>query len=67
MYARRKVVILDDVLGGLDNTTENHVFHSLLGDKGLLREMNATVIVVSSSGTFIRPIAPPRWVLVLTD
>jgi hypothetical protein len=52
VYARRKIVILDDVLGGLDNTTEHHVFHSLLGTNGLLREMNATVLIVSSSGTF---------------
>ncbi|KAL2157845.1 hypothetical protein VTH06DRAFT_4897 [Thermothelomyces fergusii] len=49
VYARRKIVIMDDVLGGLDNTTENHVFHSLLGEKGLLREMEATVLLVSSS------------------
>ncbi|KAH6623990.1 ABC transporter [Chaetomium sp. MPI-SDFR-AT-0129] len=49
VYARRKIVILDDVLGGLDNTTENHVFHNLLGNKGLLREMNSTVLIVSSS------------------
>ncbi|AEO61238.1 ABC transporter [Thermothelomyces thermophilus ATCC 42464] len=49
VYARRKIVILDDVLGGLDNTTENHVFHSLLGEKGLLRGMEATVLLVSSS------------------
>ncbi|KAK4247619.1 ABC transporter [Corynascus novoguineensis] len=49
VYARRKVIILDDVMGGLDNTTENHVFHSLLGEKGLLRDLQATVLVVSSS------------------
>ncbi|KAL2132691.1 hypothetical protein VTI74DRAFT_3471 [Chaetomium olivicolor] len=49
VYARRKIVILDDVLGGLDNATENHVFHSLLGEKGLLRQMNASVLIVSSS------------------
>ncbi|KAH6855473.1 ABC transporter [Chaetomium sp. MPI-CAGE-AT-0009] len=49
VYARRKIVILDDVLGGLDNTTENHVFHSLLGHDGLLRQMNTTVLIVSSS------------------
>lgn len=53
VYARRKIIIMDDVLGGLDNTTEHHVFHSLLGQNGLLRQMNATVVIVSSSGTYI--------------
>ena len=52
VYARRKIVIMDDVLGGLDNTTEHHVFHSLLGHDGLLRQMNTTVVIVSSSGMF---------------
>ncbi|KAK4157426.1 ABC transporter [Chaetomidium leptoderma] len=49
VYARRKIVIMDDVLGGLDTTTEHHVFHSLLGKEGILREMHSTVLVVSSS------------------
>lgn len=49
MYARRDLVILDDVLSGLDTTTENHIFHSLLGPQGLFRALHATVILVSSS------------------
>lgn len=49
VYARREMVVLDDALSGLDTTTENHVFHSLLGQDGLLRVLQATVILVSSS------------------
>lgn len=49
VYARRKIVILDDALSGLDATTENHIFHSLLGARGLLKEIESTVIVASSS------------------
>ncbi|KAK0613977.1 ABC transporter [Immersiella caudata] len=49
VYARRQMVILDDTFSGLDTTTENHVFHSLLGQDGLFRILQATVIVVSSS------------------
>ncbi|KAK3311692.1 P-loop containing nucleoside triphosphate hydrolase protein [Chaetomium strumarium] len=49
VYARREIVILDDVLSGLDNSTENHVFHSLLGQHGILRELQSTVLLVSSS------------------
>jgi hypothetical protein len=46
---------LDDVLSGLDNSTEYHVFHNLLGEKGILREMNSTVLIASSSGNYINP------------
>lgn len=48
-------MILDDVLSGLDNSTEDHVFHSLLGKEGILREIQSTVLIVSSSGMFGRP------------
>ncbi|KAK4201212.1 putative ABC transporter [Triangularia verruculosa] len=49
VYARREIVILDDVLSGLDTSTENHVFHSLLGERGIFTERKSTVLVVSSS------------------
>lgn len=50
VYARREIIILDDVLSGLDATTEDHVFHHLIGAHGLLRSINSTIIVASSSG-----------------
>ncbi|EEP79833.1 hypothetical protein UREG_04679 [Uncinocarpus reesii 1704] len=49
VYAQKEVVILDDVLSGLDASTENHIFHNLLGRNGLLRRLHSTVILVSSS------------------
>ena len=49
IYARRDMVILDDVLSGLDSDTENRVFRSLLGIDGLLRRQSATVVMASSS------------------
>ncbi|KAK0701168.1 P-loop containing nucleoside triphosphate hydrolase protein [Apiosordaria backusii] len=49
VYARREIVILDDVLSGLDTSTENHVFHSLFGEKGIFTERKSTVLLVSSS------------------
>lgn len=55
MYARREIVILDDAFSGLDMSTEDHVFHNLLGEKGILREMRTTVLLVSSSGKFPSP------------
>lgn len=44
------MVILDDVLSGLDADTENRVFHNLLGRDGLLRKQCTTVLITSSSG-----------------
>lgn len=48
-YSRHDLCILDDVLSGLDMDTEQRVFHSLLGQDGLLRRQGATSILASSS------------------
>lgn len=52
MYARKDIVILDDVLSSLDAATEDHIFHHLLGTHGLLRSIGSTVLFASSSGRF---------------
>ncbi|GFF96656.1 metal resistance protein YCF1 [Aspergillus udagawae] len=49
VYARKDIVVLDDAFSGLDATTEDYVFHSLVGIHGLLRKINSTIIVASSS------------------
>ncbi|KMP02660.1 canalicular multispecific organic anion transporter 1 [Coccidioides immitis RMSCC 2394] len=49
VYAQKDVIILDDVLSGIDASTENHIFHNLLGQNGLLRRIHSTIILVSSS------------------
>ncbi|GKU22899.1 unnamed protein product, partial [Fusarium langsethiae] len=48
VYAQMSTIILDDVFSGLDAHTENAIFNNLLGDHGLLRDLNTTVIIVSS-------------------
>ncbi|KYK57377.1 ABC transporter [Drechmeria coniospora] len=48
IYARRELLILDDVFSGLDANTEDLVFDNLLGENGLLRKANITVIVATS-------------------
>ena len=55
MYAKKDVLILDDVLSGLDAETENRVFYNLLGPNGLLRKHNSTVFIASSAGQFSFP------------
>lgn len=52
VYARRDIVILDDVLSGLDATTENHIFQNLIGAGGLLRSIGSTIVLASSSGSY---------------
>ncbi|PVH81871.1 hypothetical protein DL98DRAFT_457694 [Cadophora sp. DSE1049] len=49
IYARKSIVVLDDVLGGLDVDTENRVFHNLFGRSGLLRKHSTTTLITSSS------------------
>ena len=49
VYARRRIIFLDDALSGLDATTENHIFHCLFGSTGLLRDIGTSVVMASSS------------------
>ncbi|KAL1962947.1 hypothetical protein VTN77DRAFT_9043 [Rasamsonia byssochlamydoides] len=49
VYSRKKVVILDDILAGLDANTEETVFDELLGPQGLLRRPDMTVIMVTNA------------------
>jgi ATP-binding cassette, subfamily C (CFTR/MRP), member 1 len=43
------------VFSGLDPTTEDIVFHNLLGQEGLLRNANMTVVLASSDGIVHHP------------
>ncbi|KJF60311.1 uncharacterized protein CIMG_12872 [Coccidioides immitis RS] len=49
VYARRDIILLDDVFSALDATTEDMVFSRLLGNQGLLRKLNSTVVLVTHS------------------
>ncbi|KAG9235150.1 hypothetical protein BJ875DRAFT_495249 [Amylocarpus encephaloides] len=49
VYSNIPTVILDDVLSGLDPTTEDHVFNSLLGSEGIWRASGATVILTTNN------------------
>ncbi|KAK7711280.1 hypothetical protein SLS64_005302 [Diaporthe eres] len=49
VYARRSLILIDDALSGLDASTEETVFESLFGTKGLLRGTDTTVILVTNS------------------
>lgn len=49
LYSRAKLVILDDVLAGLDSVTEDLVFRRVFGRDGLLRGLGATVVLATHS------------------
>lgn len=51
VYSRAKVLILDDVLGALDVTTQRTVFLRLFGEGGLLK-LNTTVVLVTHAGLY---------------
>jgi ABC-type multidrug transport system fused ATPase/permease subunit len=47
IFARKRLVLLDDVFSGLDSKTARAVFNRVLGPEGLLRKSNTTVILVT--------------------
>ncbi|KAK0757803.1 hypothetical protein N5P37_009819 [Trichoderma harzianum] len=47
IYARRRLLILDDVFSGIDMETEGLIFHRLWGSNGLLRRLQATVVLAT--------------------
>ncbi|KAK2786100.1 hypothetical protein FQN52_007979 [Onygenales sp. PD_12] len=49
VYAKKSILVLDDVFRGLDTDTENRVFNSLFGREGLLRRYRATIIFTTSA------------------
>lgn len=50
LYTRSKILVLDDVLSALDNKTRLNVVENLLGESGLCRKLNMTVILASHAG-----------------
>ncbi|KYK58951.1 ABC transporter [Drechmeria coniospora] len=54
LFARRRIILLDDTFSGLDVDTEQTVFKNLLGSAGLLRRSKATVVLVSNSSQYFQ-------------
>ncbi|VUC23751.1 unnamed protein product [Clonostachys rosea] len=53
LFARRNINIFDDTLSGLDSTTESHVFASVFGPTGLLKQHKPTTILATHSVHFL--------------
>ncbi|KAL9625274.1 MAG: hypothetical protein Q9160_000676 [Pyrenula sp. 1 TL-2023] len=54
VYSRRPILILDDILSGLDRRTEHSVFTQTFGKHGLLRDQNTTIILVTHSKRYLQ-------------
>jgi ATP-binding cassette subfamily C (CFTR/MRP) protein 1 len=54
LYARKPILAIDDMLAGLDSTTEKLVFDRVFGCNGVLRKANATVILATHATYFAR-------------
>ncbi|KAH0400493.1 P-loop containing nucleoside triphosphate hydrolase protein, partial [Aureobasidium melanogenum] len=54
VYSRRSLVLLDDVLSGLDTRTERLVFNRVLSPQGLLRKMRSTVVLATHAIGWLR-------------
>lgn len=50
LYARCRIVILDDPFSALDRKTGESVLHNLLGPEGILRNLNTTVFWLENNG-----------------
>jgi ATP-binding cassette subfamily C (CFTR/MRP) protein 1 len=49
LYARNDLLLLDDVLSGLDVNSERHIYQHVLGKDGLASRLSMTVILVTHS------------------
>ncbi|KAJ5371907.1 P-loop containing nucleoside triphosphate hydrolase protein [Penicillium concentricum] len=47
VYARRKLLLLDDIFSALDSKTKTTIITRLLGVEGLLRKTNSTIVLVT--------------------
>jgi ATP-binding cassette subfamily C (CFTR/MRP) protein 1 len=54
LYARKPVLVLDDMLAGLDNATEKLVFNRVFARTGILRKSGATVVLATHSTHYAR-------------
>ncbi|KAF2968293.1 hypothetical protein GQX73_g5239 [Xylaria multiplex] len=52
LFARCDILMLDDILSGLDGDTEKAIFNNLFGPTGLIRRLKTTVVLVSNSSQY---------------
>lgn len=63
IYARKAVLLLDDIFSGFDTGSEQYVFDQLLGPRGLARKHNMTVIFATHA---VKHLPHADYVIALT-
>jgi ATP-binding cassette, subfamily C (CFTR/MRP), member 1 len=53
IYSKKDLVLLDDVMSGLDAGTEDRMFNNLFGENGLFRAIGTTVIYATNGGMYL--------------
>lgn len=53
VYSRASLVVLDDIFSALDQTTSRNVFDRLLGEGGLLRRGDATILLATHAVKYL--------------
>jgi ATP-binding cassette subfamily C (CFTR/MRP) protein 1 len=61
VYSRADTIILDDVISALDVSTQATLMSRLFGVAGLLRKLNATVILATHASSFPPPACILYW------
>ncbi|KAJ5377955.1 Cyclic peptide transporter [Penicillium cataractarum] len=56
LYSKQKVLILDNVMTGIDQRTLQHMLHSLFSSSGLLRRNKHTVVLATTFGMIKPPL-----------
>ena len=53
LFLQSNLLVLDDILSGLDANTEEHVFQRVFGPEGLLRRRRSTVVLCTHSVKYL--------------
>lgn len=64
IYARCKIVLLDDSFSALDGKTEHSIVSNILGPEGHFKKMGTTVVMVTNSAMHF---ALADWLVILGD
>ncbi|KAL2883225.1 hypothetical protein SGCOL_001416 [Colletotrichum sp. CLE4] len=54
VFSRKLVLVVDDALSGLDNSTQTHIWDCLFSPRGLVRQYGATVILATHSLKYLK-------------
>ncbi|KAJ5198318.1 Cyclic peptide transporter [Penicillium cinerascens] len=54
LYSKQKVLILDNVISGLDQRTVQHMLHSLFSSDGMLKKNKHTVVLATTFGPLLQ-------------